>query len=192
MWRAICISFHNMPETVSPAKWHRQWSFWTSTCSGVLVLLALCPGLRSLPVVVAAALVQPCVHAGAAVAQLALPATDDRVRGVDLLRALKAFLPGALGVLPAVAELPTGLHVFNDQEENHQRGDGHRETTSPHSGPESPAFWKIQGKILIPCFGPVEGGDVSGRCEERARGDDVRQLQTSQTLSFVRGILCVN
>lgn len=157
--------FHKMPELVSAGK----WAFWTSTCSGVLVLLALCPRLRSLPVVVAAALVQPRLHAGAAVAQLAFPAADDRVRCVDLLRALEALLPGALGVLPAVAELPTGLHVFNDQEENHQRGDGHRETSSAHSGPESGVLENM-GKLLIPRLGPVEGGDVSGRCEERAGG----------------------
>lgn len=94
----------------------KKQKLWTCTCTGVLVLLALCPGLLSLPVVIAAPLIQPRVRAGAAVAQLAFPAADDRVFSVDLLRALEPFFPRALGVLPAVAILPTGFHVDNDQE----------------------------------------------------------------------------
>lgn len=85
------------------------------TCTGILVLLALCPGLLSLPVVIAAPLIEPCLRAGAAVAQLAFPAADYRVLSVDLLRALEPFFPRALGVAPAVAILPTGFHVNNNQ-----------------------------------------------------------------------------
>lgn len=87
-----------------------------STCIRVLILLALCPGLQGLPVVIAAPLIQPRVRAGAAVAQLAFPAADDRVLPVDLLRTLESLFPRALGVLPAVAKLPAGFHVENNHE----------------------------------------------------------------------------
>lgn len=102
------------------------------TCTRVLVFLALCPWLRSLPVVVAAPLIQPRVRAGAAVAQLAFPTADDCVFSVDLLRALETFFPNTLRVLPTVAVLPTGLHVDDDQEKSHNYGDILRGTSSPH------------------------------------------------------------
>lgn len=89
------------------------------TCVRVLVVLAVRPGLLGLPVVIAAALIQPRLCAGAAVAQLAFAAADDGVLCVDLLRTLEALLPRALRVPPAVAKLPAGVRVEGGQEQSH-------------------------------------------------------------------------
>lgn len=121
---------------------------WPCTCIRVLIFLVVCPGFLSLTVVLAAALIQPCVNAGAAVAQLAFPTADDRVLRVDLLRTLEPFFPSALRVLPAVAILPAGFYVNDDQEKGHDHGDIRREPSSVHprpGGPCSAARWRTDG-----------------------------------------------
>lgn len=121
---------------------------WPCTCIRLLIVLVFCPGFLSLLVVLAAALIQPRVNAGAAVAQLAFPAADDRVLRVDLLRTLEPFFPSALGVLPAVAILPAGFYVDNDQEKGHDHGDIRRESSSVHPRPGGRTlahWWRIKG-----------------------------------------------
>jgi len=121
----------------------RRYNHDVRTCAPVpAALLAAVPaGLRVPLVVVTRALVQARLRAGAAVAQLALPAADDRVLAVDhLLRALEALLPGALrrvAVVPAVAILPARLHVQDErQQESHDRRE-----TAPHPGQLSTSCW---------------------------------------------------
>lgn len=63
-------------------------------------------GVVHLPVVGAAALVQPRVGGGAAVAQRAGAAAHGRVHGVKVLRTLEALVIIPTGVQPAVAVLP--------------------------------------------------------------------------------------
>lgn len=93
------------------------------TCPGVVALLVARPGLFSAPlVVVTGALVEPGLGAGAAVAQLALAAADDRLGGVVALRTLEPFPPCALRVPPAVTVLTARLHVHH-----RYRGQKHRE-----------------------------------------------------------------
>lgn len=162
----------------------RAWFYsvwpWPRTCIRVLVLPVFCPGFLSLTVVLAAALIQPCVHAGAAVAQLAFPTADDRVLGVDLLRTLKPFFPSALGVLPAVAILPAGLHVDDGQEKGHDHGDIRREPSSVHprpGGPCSAARWRTDGDeiSLTPHVCRLGGGEnlVDTCKKEKSEGEGV-------------------
>lgn len=61
-----------------------------------------------LAVVVAAALVEARLGAGAAVAQRAAATADGGVAAVEALRALEADVPDALSVQPAVAVLAAG------------------------------------------------------------------------------------
>lgn len=63
-------------------------------------------GVVHLPVVGAAALVQPCVHGRAAVAQRAGAAAHGCIWGVKVLRTLEALMIIPISVQPAVAVLP--------------------------------------------------------------------------------------
>ncbi|TNN73038.1 hypothetical protein EYF80_016708 [Liparis tanakae] len=63
-------------------------------------------GVVHLPVVGAAALVQPRVRGGAAVAQRARAAAHGGVHGVKVLRTLEAIVIIPISVQPAVAVLP--------------------------------------------------------------------------------------
>lgn len=138
-----------------------ECKLWACTCTGVLVLLVVCPGLRWLSVVIAAPLIKPRIRAGAAVAQLAFPAADYRVYSVYLLRALKTLFPDTLGVPPAVAKLPARFHINNDQQQSHNRGDRHRETSSPHSRPGGPrphaGALEETERLLLPASKLVRG-----------------------------------
>lgn len=131
--RCSCSILDQMDLTLAKAV--KVVPLWPCTCIRVLIVLVFCPGFLNLLVVLAAALIQPRVHAGAAVAQLAFPAADDRVLRVDLLRALEPFFPSALGVLPAVAILPAGFYVDDDQEKGHDHGGIRRESSSVHPRP---------------------------------------------------------
>lgn len=71
---------------------------WTRTCCEL--------GVVHLPVVGAAALVEPRVCRGAAIAQRAGAAAHGGVRSVKVLRTLEALMIIPVGVQPAVAVLP--------------------------------------------------------------------------------------